>query len=51
VGLERCPLNLASTTEETLGRKCSCSGLEIENIAVGIRCADHVPPSTHKGWH
>jgi hypothetical protein len=29
VGLERGPLSLVSTTEELLGRKSSCSGLEI----------------------
>jgi hypothetical protein len=28
VGLERGPLTLMSTTEELLGRKSSCSGLE-----------------------
>jgi hypothetical protein len=28
VGLERGPLSLVGTTEELLGRKSSCSGLE-----------------------
>jgi hypothetical protein len=28
VGLERDPLSLVSTTEELLGRKSSCSGVE-----------------------
>jgi hypothetical protein len=33
-----------STTEELLGRKSSSSGLETENMAVGVRHADHVAP-------
>jgi hypothetical protein len=48
VGLERGPLSLVSTTEELLGRNSSGSGLETENTAVGIRHADHVPPSIRK---
>jgi hypothetical protein len=42
VGLERSPLSLVSTTEESLERKSSDSGLETENTALGIRHADHV---------
>jgi hypothetical protein len=45
VGLERGPLGLVSTIEELLGRKISGSGLEIENMAVGIRRADHATTS------
>jgi hypothetical protein len=48
VGLERGPLSLVSTTEELLGRNSSGSGLESENMAVGIRHADHVEPSIRK---
>jgi hypothetical protein len=47
VGLERSPPSLVSTTEELLGRNNSCSGLESQNTAVGIRHADHVAPSIH----
>jgi hypothetical protein len=42
VGLERGPLSLVSTTEELLGRKSSCSGLESRDYGLGIRQADHV---------
>jgi hypothetical protein len=45
VGLERGPLSLGSTSEELRGRKSSGSGLEAENMAVGIRHADNVAPS------
>jgi hypothetical protein len=38
MGLERGPLSLVSTTEET------------ENTAVGIRHADHVTPCIRKSW-
>jgi hypothetical protein len=34
--------------EELLGRKCSGSGLEIENTAVEIRHADYMAPSIAK---
>jgi hypothetical protein len=44
VGLERGPLSLVSTIEALLGRKSSGYGLEIENTAVGICCADHATP-------
>jgi hypothetical protein len=47
-GLERGPLSLVSTTEEIFGRNSSGSGLEAENMAVGIRHADHVAPSIRK---
>jgi hypothetical protein len=51
-GLERGPLSLVITIEELLGRKISGSGLEkAENMAVGIRHADHVAPSIRKSWH
>jgi hypothetical protein len=42
VGLERGPLSLVSTTEELLERKSRGSGLETENMDLGIRPADHV---------
>jgi hypothetical protein len=45
VGLERGPLSLMSTIEELLGRNNSSSGLETDNTAMGIRCADHSTPS------
>jgi hypothetical protein len=48
VGLERGPLCLVSTIEELLGIKRSGSGLEIENTAIGTRCADHATPSIRK---
>jgi hypothetical protein len=48
VGLERGPLSLVNTIEELLGRNNNGSGLETENTAVGIRCADHATPSTRK---
>jgi hypothetical protein len=48
MSLERGPLSLVSTLEELLERKSSCSGLEIENTAVGIRRADNVAPLTAK---
>jgi hypothetical protein len=44
VGLERGPLSLVSTTEELLGRKSSCSGLE--NREYGHRDPSHWPRST-----
>jgi hypothetical protein len=51
VGLERGPLSLVSTTEELLERKSSGSGPETENMAVGIRHADHVVHSILERWH
>jgi hypothetical protein len=51
VGLEWGPLSLMSTTEELLGRNSSSFGVETENMAVGIHCADHATPSTRKSWH
>jgi hypothetical protein len=46
VGLERAPHSLVSTTEELLGRKSTGAGLDL-----GIRHADHVPPSNGNSWH
>jgi hypothetical protein len=51
MGLELGPLSLVSNTEELLEKKNSGSGLDGENTAVGIRCADHATPSIHKSWH
>jgi hypothetical protein len=48
VGLERGPLSLMSTIEELLGRNSGGSGLETENTAVGINCADYATPSIRK---
>jgi hypothetical protein len=48
VGLERNPLSLVGTTEELLGIKSSCSGLETENTTVEIRRCDHTSPSIRK---
>jgi hypothetical protein len=48
VGLERGPLSLVSTTEELLGRKVAAPVYKAENMAVGIRCADHVHPLSSK---
>jgi hypothetical protein len=45
VGLERGPLGLLSTTEELLDRKVADPVYKTENTAVGIRHADHVPPT------
>jgi dolichyl-phosphate-mannose--protein O-mannosyl transferase len=50
VGLERGPLGLVSTAEELLGIKKSEYGLETENTAVGIRCADDVAAYIRKRW-
>jgi hypothetical protein len=50
MGLERGPLSLVSTTEELLDRKVAASVYKIENMAVGIRHADHVEPSIRKSW-
>jgi hypothetical protein len=52
VGLERGgPLSLVSTIEELLGKNGSGSGLENENMALGILRADHATPSIRKSWH
>jgi hypothetical protein len=51
VGLEWGPLGPVSTIEELLGKKSSGFGLENENTAVGIHCADHATPSIRKSWH
>jgi hypothetical protein len=51
VGLERGPLSLVSTTEELLDRKVAAPVYKSENTAVGIRHADHSPPSIRKSWH
>jgi hypothetical protein len=48
VGLERDPLSLVSTTEELLDRKVAAPVLKTENMAVGIRHANHVAPSIPK---
>jgi hypothetical protein len=50
VGLERDPLILVSTTEELLDRKVAAPVYKTENIAGGIRHADHVAPSIRKSW-
>jgi hypothetical protein len=50
VGLERGPLSLVSTTEVLLDRKVAAPVQKTENTAVGIRHADHVPPSIRKSW-
>jgi hypothetical protein len=46
VGLKQ---GLVSTIEKLSGRNSSGSGLEIENIAMGICCADHATPLTSSG--
>jgi hypothetical protein len=48
LGLERCPLKLVSTTEELLGRESGDSCVEIREYGLGIRRADHVPPSARE---
>jgi hypothetical protein len=50
VCLERGPLSLVSTTEELLDRKVAAPVYKTENMAVGIRHADHVAPSIRKSW-
>jgi hypothetical protein len=50
VGLERGPLSLVITTEELLDRKVAAPVQRTENMAVGIRHADHVAPSISKSW-
>jgi hypothetical protein len=48
VRLERASLSLVSTTEKLLERKSSGSGLENRKYGLGIRYANHVPPSSPK---
>jgi hypothetical protein len=50
MGLEQGPLSLVSTTEELLDRKVAAPVYKAENMAVGIRHADHVAPSIRKSW-
>jgi hypothetical protein len=50
LGLERRPLSLVSTTEELLDRKEAAPVYKTENMAVGIRHADHVAPSIRTSW-
>jgi hypothetical protein len=50
VGLERGTLSLVSTTEEILDRKVAAPVYKTENMAVGIRHADHVALSIRKSW-
>jgi hypothetical protein len=39
-----------NTTEELFDRKVAAPDLKTENMAVGIRHADHVAPSIRKSW-
>jgi hypothetical protein len=48
VGLKRDPFSLVSTIEDLLSRKRSGSDLETENMALGIRRADHATASNPK---
>jgi hypothetical protein len=48
VGLEWGPLSLVSTTEEILDRKVAAAVYKTENMAIGIRHADHVATSVRK---
>jgi hypothetical protein len=48
VGPERGPLSLVSTTEELLERQVAAPVYKTENMAVGIRHADHVSHSVRK---
>jgi hypothetical protein len=50
VGLERGPPSLMSTTEELLDRNAASPVQKTENMAVGIRHADHMAPSIRKSW-
>jgi hypothetical protein len=50
MGLEWGPLSLVSTTEELLDRRIAAPVEETENMAGGIRHADHVAPSIRKSW-
>jgi hypothetical protein len=48
--LEWGPLSLVSTTEELLDRKVAAHVYKTDNMAKGIRHADHVAPSIRKSW-
>jgi hypothetical protein len=50
LGLERGPLSLVSTTEELLDRKVAAPVKKTENMAEGIRHADHVSSSIRTSW-
>jgi hypothetical protein len=50
VGLEWGPLSLVSTTEELLDRQVVAPVYKTENMAVGIRHADHMALSIRKSW-
>jgi hypothetical protein len=50
VGLERGLFSLVSTTEELLDRKVAAPVYKTENMAIGIRHADHVAPAIRKNW-
>jgi hypothetical protein len=50
VGLERGAFSLVSTIEDLLDRKVAAPVYKTENMAVGIRHADHVAPSIRKSW-
>jgi hypothetical protein len=50
VGLEWGPLSLVSTTEELLDRKVAAPVQITENMAEGIRHADHVALSIRTSW-
>jgi hypothetical protein len=50
MGLERGPLSLVSTTEELRDRKVAAHVYKTQNMAGGIRHADHVAPSIGKSW-
>jgi hypothetical protein len=52
LGLERGPLSLVRSIEELLEQNSSGSRSRKQRLtAMGIRCADHVTPSTRKSWH
>jgi hypothetical protein len=48
VALERGSLSLVNTIEELFAKNSSDSGLEIENMALEIRHADHTTPLSTK---
>jgi hypothetical protein len=48
MGVERGPLSLVSTTEELQEEKVAAPVQKTENMAVGIRHADHVASSIRK---
>jgi hypothetical protein len=51
VGLEQGPLSLVSTIEELHQEKVAAPVYKTENMAIGIRHADHMAPSILKSWH